>query len=444
MRPPGYSIFVFLMWKIFGQNFSYIIIGNIIISSFSWTILSVVLAKIFNKKIIYLFVFLLFLLPNYWYEDFIIYSESLSISLFLFSISSFLCCIFINKSNYFKFLCSLVISITVLTKSSLLPLIILPVFLIIIGIEKTNLTKRILACTIPTIILFSTLSFYNKKTINTYSIFNFGYFNRMMTVNFIIKESYAENEIERKALKEFINKTTTEDRKLIMNSNSILTTSKKIRDTYLRNCSNIYSYYNFMLDSTELSHTDIYLSCKKYWTKSIKEDKKLWLNFVFNNFLMFFENTTQGTRWPVGDYNSSKKNTILKDIIYDDQLNRSGFKIFFLDFNKKEKDLNIFYKRIMYKLNFLFRNYIWICIYITTILFSIYILIKSKFTNKKSLAFFAISSFQIAYSFLVITNGPAGVDRMSLTSDIVYYLSLIFLISYTTVFFKNSNKKFNY
>ncbi len=227
--------------------------------------------KYFSKTtLIFLFLIILVSLPFFWLEDFLIYSESLSLSLFIGCIALYGLTLK-SKSKAGLFLFSMLIALTVLTKSSLIPLVFLLLMLFIINYHDLNIWTNIGLTFLPFAFFIALYSFHNHKTIGSYSLFKFGDFARMMSVNFIIDETFTEDKDMKKALAYYCGKINAEDRAHINAINSGFETSPEIRGIYSRNCDNIYFYYSYLTDSLKWDPLRVYASTSDYVSKARKK-----------------------------------------------------------------------------------------------------------------------------------------------------------------------------
>lgn len=429
-RPPGYSFFIFLVWKIFGNNYFNVVMAQIIVSVFAWTILFFMFTKYFSKtKLIFFFLVLLSCLPFFWLEDYIIYSESLSLSLFI-------CCIALyglairSKSRIQIFLFSLLVTFSILTKSSLLPLVLLLVLLFLVNYNYLGIWINLSLSFLPLVIFLALYSFHNHKTLGSFSLFKFGDFARMMSVNFIIDESFSDDKEIKKALNYYCGKIDPKEREIINNINSAFETDPKIREIYSKNCDNIYFYNNYMSDSLKRSPFQIYSSTKDYVSLGRKKNSKLYINYIVNNFVSFLYNTKQGEKYPISTINQTHtlKNIFSPDILYKEHLKAIEFSRFFISVGFQERQLPSLLLKIMFRLNQALRSMLWFIVFLVSFVLNFILLKRTKFKDTFSLFGFSLAIFSLAYIFLIVTTGSASVDRYSLFSDLVMYLSLIFLV----------------
>ncbi|MDP1801679.1 MAG: hypothetical protein Q8L81_10020 [Bacteroidota bacterium] len=261
------------------------------------------------------------------------------------------------------------------------------------------------------------------------SLFKFGDFARMMSVNFIIDESFSDDREIKKALNYYCDKIDPNEREVINNINSAFETNPQIREIYSKNCDNIYFYNNYMSDSLKKSSFQIYASTKDYVSLGRKKNSMLYLNYIINNFVSFLYNTRQGEMYPVNKINQTHtiKNVFSSDLLYKEHLKAIEFSRFFVSVGFQERTLPPLLLKIMFRLNQVLRNMVWFIVFLISFVLNFILLKRSKFTDTFSLLGFSLAVFSLSYIFLIVTTGSASVDRYSLFSDLVMYLSLIFL-----------------
>ncbi|MEO6302332.1 MAG: hypothetical protein ABIP51_04070 [Bacteroidia bacterium] len=334
-----------------------------------------------------------------------------------------------SKKTIHLFLFSLLVTFSILTKSSLLPLVFLLGFLFVVNYKYFKIWSNISLCFLPLVFFLAVYSFHNHKTLGSFSLFKFGDFARMMSVNFIIDESFNDDKDIKKALNYYCSKIDLKEREVINNINSAGATDPKIREIYSKNCDNIYFYYNYMSDSLKRSPFQIYSSTKDYVSIGRKKNSKLYINYIVNNFVSFLYNTKQGERYPVNTINQTHtiKNIFSPDILYKEHLKAIEFSRFFISAGFQQRNLPSLLLKVIFRVNQIFRNMGWFIIFLMSFVLNIILLKRSKFKDTFSLFSFSLGIFSFAYIFLIVTTGSASVDRYSLFSDLIMYLSLIYL-----------------
>ncbi len=442
-RPPGSSFFMFFVWKIFGQDYFNIVIAHLVVSVLAWTVLFYMFSRYFSRTgLIFFFLLLLNSLPVFWFEDYIIYSESLSLSLCIFSMAFFGLALY-SKKRLHVFLCSLFVTFSILTKSSLLPLLCFLVILFIFNYNNFKIWNNFGLTFLPFVLLMTIYSFHNYNTLNTFSLFKFGDFARMMSVNFIINDSFSDDKDIKKALTYYSEKIDPSDRQTITNINSIFETSPGIRKIYSNNCDNIYYYYNYLSDSLKKTPMQIFSSTKDFVSIGRKKDSRLYFNFIVNNFISFLTNTKQGVKYPVNTINQTHlvKN-LSADLIGKEYIQKKEFSRYFTSVGFYERNLPSFLLKVMFIVNQVFRNMFWLIIFVISFILNLILIKRSKLKDPFSIFNFTLSGFALAYILLIVTTGSANVDRYALFSDVVLYMSFIFLCYAVNKIFYNHISRF--
>jgi hypothetical protein len=263
-----------------------------------------------------------------------------------------------------------------------------------------------------------------------------------MSVNFIIDETFTEDAKIKKAITHYKNKFNKDEIRTIQSVPSVFSTNKQIRNIYEKNCDNIYYYCNYMLDSLKTPLIAVLNSTKDYVPIGRKKNKKLYYNFVFNNFVSFLFNTKQGEKYPLEAISLANKKEWLftPGVLAHDQLSKMEFSRFLISNEFGPRYLPKFILNVLFIVNKIFRNMIWIFIFLASLIISS---IRLKKTYKKDLTntfFFSVFLLTVGYILLVVTTGSASIDRYSLFSDLVFYLSLIYLTHLITNFLNAAYK----
>ncbi len=123
----------------------------------------------------------------------------------------------------------------------------------------------------------------------------------------------------------------------------------------------------------------------------------------------------------------SIKSLFSSDLLYKEHLKRLEFSLYFTSVGFEKRELPSFILKIFFRLNQVFRNMFWFVVFLLSLILNSLLLKRSKFKDTFSLFGLSIAIFSLSYIILVVTTGSANVDRYSLFSDLVMYLSLMLL-----------------
>lgn len=439
MRPPGYSYFIYFIWIVFQKSYFTLIFAQIVINCFSYSLFYLAVSKLYNSLSLLLPVYIgmISIIPVFMCDDYIVYSESLSYSLFILSTSFFLFSI-ISDKFIFQFLFGLFIAVTILTKLALLPILVFPFILLIYLyiFKKHKISKSLVLCFGPTVLSIALLSFHNKKTIDTYSVSKFGDFAKLMTVIFWIDEDCTDNLSEKKAIAFMKSKMNETDINIVRKSNNLFDVSHNRYLLYTNNCENIWHYFNYLTDSCHYSQIQIYKSAIPIYNKAKHLAGLRSYNHQVNMLYGFLFSLKTCKFGLYSCLNRTASHEFYKKYLFKSHYEKPEF-IELLNLKEKTSESSSIFDKLTLFISIAFRNLLWYLVFCFSILVFFYKLFKEKRLEKNNVFFLGLILFLFSYVFLLVYCAHADTIRYTFFSSFILYFSLFHLLTEVKAIFIN-------
>ena len=453
MRTPGYPLFLSLIWS-FTKNITTVFL----IQSLLTLVTSLFFLRalfLFRKSLGILFAVAISVFIS---SSFYLVLEFSLLSELLFVIFLILNCsllIFSLKRNKIIFWILYSASFGFLVYIRPVALFVVPGFLMIIiffFFNKYGL-KYYSALVVPAALMLFGLSLYNYFTLNKFTISPAGDLNFAGVIVLFMEESPDYPDKVNAAIKKTLDSISTKDREYLMNSFDLSKFNRIYNDNFFKTWVLVD---NMMEEDPTLTYMDIQPYLRVISRDALQKHPGIYAKIVFNNLYRTFMNIRSTMNFYDEMSKTYKRNVVDKQFIKE--LDDGEWRQFYsgkeaaeevknLYLPQMESQLNInsvenksgeginlkdtFLKRvyIFYEqaYNFLFRNIIWMIIFIASFFLSIYEIIKTRFKDVDCFIPGVFSVILISNAFLVSLFGTA-IIRYTYTVGFIIYLSLPFLI----------------
>lgn len=465
-RPPGYPMFLYIT-NIFNSHIIVLLIQSILTLLVSIFILIKIRKKIpFIYFPVYFSLLIFISSPIILDTDTMLMSEALYIDLLLLSFFYLIISLYTNNKKDWL-ICSFLIGITFLIKPQGLYVIVLIILSIgyLFYIKKKVYFKQML---IPFVSIFLGLAIYNYFTVNIFSTTIRSTFQNLSpSVSYIEPDAKYPEEIN-KVIIDF-------DKEINKNKNSLNSWDvNELRKPFLkwRFANKLireinYVYYKDIIPANILNpkYTLTTKICDKIALDAKMKHPLLYFKFYYFSFYQYNNNFAQPFWFYYKElYQRSKDIKTPKNVFNifmgneDKEIQKVVLKNYFNVLKNKEKDNiadNIYFGNtyrnqnnyILIKIanfiehyyNMFFRNVIWIILFYSIFIFSIFKVIKNKFKDFNYVLLLFIGVFFIlAISIVSLFQYPFL--RLSLSTEFIYYLYPFLFIKIILLKFNNPDK----
>ncbi|MEO6696126.1 MAG: hypothetical protein ABIY50_01090, partial [Ignavibacteria bacterium] len=368
------------------------------------------------------------------------------------------------KSNDLKYwiLFSASIAVTNIVRPAGLFLCGIIILLIIYFIFRKYKLKYFISLIAPFSLLIIGLCFYNYITLRAFTITPFGETNLSGVTITFIEPSPEYPQYANDAINKVLATIPKKDIPYVKNSFGVT----KLYDIFLNNFhKEIYLIDDIMKQDTTKNYTYFQPVLRKIYMDALKKYPLVYAKFFLVNFYRFFVNIRKEVEY-YGELAKDYKR-IFVEKKYVEALGKGGWQQVSSDESDYEKIKQFYKEEIEQRGNFenisvtnsgeveikstflksvydvfqliyniLFRNILWLIMFILTFSISIYRIIKSMLNETDAVIFFLIGAIFISKAMLV-SLVECSIERYSYTVEYAYYMSLPFLI----LFFKKSKTK---
>lgn len=452
IRTPGYPLFISFVW-IFSKSFTAIAFAQSLLAVISGIYLLKVIDKYFNSVTFISSVSIAAFISSSYFVilETGILTESLFISSLLFT-SAFMISALKGDKLRDWVLFSVLTAVTIFIRPAGLFLGAVIIFLIIYLLANKYKAVYLIALIIPVSILLLLLCTYNYATLKKFTITPFGEANLSgVTILFMEPSENYSPEVN-KAISSTLDSIPSRDINYVKNNSGITKLYNVFKDNFFRQ---INLTGSLLSQNPGLKYTDIQHILREISVDAIKKNPKVYLKFFLCNFLYFFNNTRSTSNYTdelsksydraviqkkyLTELESGKWKQISSDSsdneevrnYYLNAMNESSFSGGFIrtDGNTELKDTFSKHLYSYYELiyNFLFRNFLWLLVFLITFVLSAYRTLKSRFRDNDSFIVFLFGIMFISKALLV-SSVESSLVRYSYTVEFVIFLSLPFLI----------------
>ncbi len=311
--------------------------------------------------------------------------------------------------------------------------------------------KNFLFLFFPVTFVLLVLCFYNYARINSFTISPFGNASLSGATILFTEQSDKYSDSVNSAIKSTLDETSTKDISYVKNNFELSKLYKTFYDNLWTGSVRIID--KLMKANTTTNYMRILPYIKQINYDAIVNHPKVYFKFFISNFLQYFLNFRKTLNYYNSLENAYKVNIIenkyVKVLENDNWIqvssDREDYKLvkdlYTNEFNKNTSSnftvigttevkasstlLKNIYENVEIVYNILFRNLFWIIFFIITFAISIYLLLKSRFTDVEALIFSisGIIYFTNAVGVSLIQN---SLERYSYPFDFIVYLSLPF------------------
>jgi hypothetical protein len=464
IRTPGYPVFIASIWLL-SKSLYLVSFFQSLFTLFTVLFFLKVVNKYYRTVLIYFAIALAVYITSSYFLLFetALLTEGLFVNLLLLN-SAFLIIAFKKNTQADWALFSASLAITIIVRPAGLFLFSLVVLLTVLFLFKKYKSGFYAALIIPFSVLLLSLCLYNFITLGSFTLTPFGEANLSGVTITFMEPSEEYPEIVNNAIEEVTKAIPKKDVPYVMSSFSLT----KLYNVFLFNYDKVIELVAAIKKQDEnLTYTEIQPMIRKIYLDAIKKHPLIYGKFVLVNFIQFFRNIGNNidyfeeigksyerfyiekkyiNRLEKGGWQQVSSNESdyveIKDF-YIDEVNKNipGNYISVKDTNNAElkpafiKSINENYEKIY---DFLFRNKLWLILFIVTFTLSILRLFKSRFTETEALIFFLFGIMFISKA-LMVSLVECSLERYSYTVEFVFYFSLPFLI----LFIKNPLKNLN-
>lgn len=452
IRTPGYPLFIAFIW-IFSKSFIAIAFAQSVLALISGIYLLKVIDKYFRSVTFVSAVSIAAFISSSYFVllESGILTESLFISSLLFTCAFLISAIKSGKlSGWILF--SSFTAITIIIRPAGLFLAAVIIFLIIYLIVNKYKAVYFGALIFPVSILILLLCTYNYMTLKKFTITPFGEANLSGVTILFMEPSDNYSSKVNEAIRSTLDSIPSRDINYVKNSNGITKLYNIFKDNFFRQMNLTGS---LLSDNSGTKYSDVQHILREISIDAIKKNPKIYLKFFVSNFIYFFNNTRATMNYAdellksydravvqkkyITDLESGKWKQISSDKsdngevrnYYLNAVNESADSDGFvqIDNNLKMKDtfaMNI-YNYYEQTYNFIFRNFIWLIIFLITFILSVYRTLKNRFRDNDAFIIFLFGIMFISKALLV-SSVESSLVRYSYTVEFVIFLSLPFLI----------------
>jgi hypothetical protein len=451
IRNPGYPMFLSLIWS-FSKNPLYISLFQSLFTLINGVFFIYVINKSYKK---YIFVFTISLCITIFSPYFLIFEPSILTegvfpNLIILSISFIILSLKSDKLIYWLLYSSLTGIILLIKPIGVIFIIPFLMLIIYFKIKKLKF-KNFLFLFFPVTFVLLVLCFYNYARINSFTISPFGNASLSGATILFTEQSDKYSDSVNSAIKSTLDETSTKDISYVKNNFELSKLYKTFYDNLWTGSVRIID--KLMKANTTTNYMRILPYIKQINYDAIVNHPKVYFKFFISNFLQYFLNFRKTLNYYNSLENAYKVNIIenkyVKVLENDNWIqvssDREDYKLvkdlYTNEFNKNTSSnftvigttevkasstlLKNIYENVEIVYNILFRNLFWIIFFIITFAISIYLLLKSRFTDVEALIFSisGIIYFTNAVGVSLIQN---SLERYSYPFDFIVYLSLPF------------------
>lgn len=467
IRTPGYPLFISFIW-IFSKSFIAIAFVQSLLALISGIYLLKVIDKYFRTVTFVSAVSIAAFISSSYFVllETGILTESLFISSLLFTCAFLISAIKSGKLTAW-ILFSAFTAITIIIRPAGLFLGVVMLFLILYLFANKYKAVYFGALIFPASILILLLCSYNYMTLNKFTITPFGEANLSGVTILFMEPSENYSPKVNEAIRSTLDSIPSRDINYVKNSNGITKLYNIFKDNFYRQMNLTGS---LLSDNSGNKYSDIQHILREISTDAIKKNPKIYLKFFICNFIYFFNNTRATMNYADELLKSYDRAVVQKKYITDlesgkwkqissDKSDNDEVKNFYIYGMKKSaesegfvqtendvkmkdtfaKDIYNYYEQTY---NFVFRNFLWLMIFVMTFILSTYRTLKSGLKDKDAFIVFLIGIMFVSKALLV-SSVESSLVRYSYTVEFAIFLSLPFLIvllkSKKVLFQKNIN-----
>ena len=467
IRTPGYPLFISMIW-IFAKSYYAIAFVQSMIALLSGIFLLKIINKYYSSVTILSSISIAAFLSSSFFV--ILETSFLTESLFISSMI-FTCAFMISAMKRMKLTDWIYFSsfaaITIIIRPAglfLAGVLLLLLFYFIVNKFKPN---YYVALIMPFSFIILSLCSYNFATLNKFTITPFGEANLSGVTILFMEPSEKYSSKVNEAIKTTLDSIPTKDINYVRNNNSITGLYEKFKNNFYRQM-NLTG--NLLADNPGMKFTDIQPVLREISIDAIKKNPKIYLKFFICNFIYFFNNSRMTMSY-FDELSKIYKRTVIEKKyiaelesgkwkqISSDKSDNDEVKVFYQSvMNERSNSDNYiisndsvglketFAKKIYeyYEIfcDFVFRNVLWLVIFVMTFILSTYRTLKSGLKDKDAFIVFLIGIMFVSKALLV-SSVESSLVRYSYTVEFAIFLSLPFLIillkSKKVLFQKNIN-----
>ncbi|MBS1517300.1 MAG: glycosyltransferase family 39 protein [Bacteroidetes bacterium] len=468
IRTPGYPVFLSLVWTFSESIFASSVIQ--IAFSFLTGILCIyIFSRIYSK---YTFLFACFLTVYMTSSYFLILEPAvLTESLFTNSLLIFTLLMILSfkkDRNIYWILLSVSTAVVILIRPAGLFLAGTLILILIYFIFKKYSPSKFVSLVIPFAVIITGLCTYNYSTLNSFTITPFGEANLSGVTVLFMQTSDKYPEFVNNAIKQTLDSIPRKDRSYVKNNSSVSKLFNVFKDNFFRQM-------NFADNLMGNDSTKSYMDVKPYMRivseDAIKNNPRIYAKFFICNFYYFFRNLGIDMKYFDQLLYSYNKNVVerryvseldkqkwlqissdrtvnmeVKEIIQNGINYQEQLKYIKVNENGKVTAEST-YLRSLYNIyekiyNVIFRSLVWYIAFFLMFLMSIYLLIKSKFTDKDAVIAFILFMMFLTKAVMV-SMVESSLERYSYTVEFLVYFSVPFILILFENFKSMKSKKLN-